>query len=179
MFRTALALAVAAVSTAASAQPAPQQPPPPQPQPQPAQRRAPAPAMAPTGTKPAPLYLGECDGELVYISSREYRECCLLCSVGADSMSKLEIAEAEAAAKERAEAERNHTTVNIDARQYSMPHFTAFGRIGDHNEPESAPAAEEGGRKGNERREAKPEHRDRGPARTAYGGFKGLSAPKL
>ena len=56
------------------------------------------PAMTPSGEKPAKMYESEeCFGSMVYVSSKTWRECCLLCAVGDDSPSKEEKAEAEKA----------------------------------------------------------------------------------
>jgi hypothetical protein len=59
---------------------------------------APPPATTPSGEKPAKMYESdECLGAMVYVSSKTWRECCLLCAMGDDSPSKEEKAEAEKA----------------------------------------------------------------------------------
>ncbi len=54
-------------------------------------------APAASTEKPTPMWEGECLGALVYVNNKNWRECCLLCSVGDDSASASEKAAAEKA----------------------------------------------------------------------------------
>jgi hypothetical protein len=66
-------------------------------------RGAPAPAPTPvvvppsptpvSSARPTPVY-ESCFGSFVYLTSKDWRECCILCAAGSDSPSEGEIAEA-------------------------------------------------------------------------------------
>lgn len=130
-------------------------------------RPAPAPAPAPpaplsTSTaKPTPVYESCYGAALVYITSRTWRECCLLCGAGNDSPSDDEIAEAEAALEEAKGCGKPATVVN----QY----FTVTGGGRYEGKPEDAAG------KGDDKADAKPKSMF---ARNRAGGLAGLESKR-
>ncbi len=134
---------------------------------QPARRpapAAPAPAPAPIVTpssksaKPPVLQLEPCGGTMVYITSKTWRECCLLC-VSDDSPS---------------DAERTELEEAFDRDTVIHQYFTVGGTgRGDRPVGQAGRADDDDG----EARRPRSKSADRkGPARTSYGGYAGLTS---